>query len=519
MLNPPTPRRTKSTIGKLDELQETVPVDHQDRMSLARQQGGRIGADVVRWISRSSRTSQGIIGATSRPWTCTECRVRCEAKKVRTGAGIGGVSQWNRTFSSARRLHDEKDRANQPTPFTDSSIKDSSDAIEPSKISEPTSTSELSSTSESTERIDNAATPASSNPDPAPDTPASVSSSLPSHTAQQRWDYSKKMAKLMDDLLARASVASQHINAYTGTDFSGIEALRKEIIDQEQKVRRYRAAVDESKASHHEAHANQTSAQREIVGLLERKSSWSPTDLERYMSLVRSEHLNERDVQIAKENLATAERNLEDARSLMERLERKQYHEEQIWSDTIRRNSTWVTFGLMGVNILLLLTQIAIFEPNRRKKIVRDVKAALDEKTLAMQPAVVVEKQMEAVAPTEEIVLGDAQAEPSQPLEELLPLKEEVVPQEPSPAVVEMLSTEPGDVAETMRVAHDVPEAILPAESTPSGTWERYQEILRDLFSERIVQVKKVDVTNAALQGAASGVALMGLLFLLLRPK
>lgn len=326
------------------------------------------------------------------------------------------------------------------------------------------------------------------------------------------------MATLMDDLLARASVASQHINAYTGTDFSGIEALRKEIVDQEQKVRRYRKDVDESKASHHEAHANQTSAQREIVGLLERKSSWSPTDLERYMSLVRSEHLNERDVQIAKDNLATAERNLEDARSLMERLERKQYHEEQIWSDTIRRNSTWVTFGLMGVNILLLLTQITIFEPNRRKKIVRDVKAALDEKTLALQPGVVVEKQMEAVAPTEEVVPGETQAVPSQPLEDLLPAKEEVVPQTPSPAVVEMLSAEPGDVAEVLRVAKDLPAPAPPAEGIVRATLETYQETLRDLFSERIVQVKKVDVTNAALQGAASGVAVMGVLFLLFRP-
>ncbi|CZT24997.1 uncharacterized protein RCC_10725 [Ramularia collo-cygni] len=456
---------------------------------------------------------------------------------MQVGAGTREISQWNRAFSSAVRLRDEKDKTNQPASSIDPpKLNESTDPIEPTKTLEPSSTAESPDSTEP-----NSPTIALPSPsEPPPDTPASVSSSLPSHTEQQRWDYSKKMAKLMDDLLARASVASQHINAYTGTDFSGIEALRKEIVDQEQKVKRYRIAVDESKASHHEAHANQTSAQREIVGLLERKSSWSPTDLERYMSLVRSEHLNERDVQIAKDNLASAERNLEDARSLMERLERKQYHEEQIWSDTIRRNSTWVTFGLMGVNILLLLTQIAIFEPNRRKKIVRDVKAALDEKTLAMAPGVVVEKQMEAVTPKEAVVLEEVQAEPSQPLqpsqpsqppessqpsepsqplEDLLPPKEEFLPPTPSPPFGEATSAEPGDVAEVMQVVNDVPATMTPVESTVRGTLEEYQEILRDLFSERIVQVKKVDVTNAALQGAASGVALMGLLFLLLRPK
>lgn len=499
----PDTSRTKSS----ETLKETVPDDH-DRMSLVRQSGGRFGADVVRWISRSSRTSSSKLATTSRPWTCTECRVRLEARRVREGAGIGGASSWNRAFSSAIRLRDEKEKSNETVkPSESPKLEETTIHIEPARSSESP-----------TEQHTHFTTSNSPPSDAVPDTPASVSSSLPSHTENQRWDYSKKMAKLMDELLVRASMASQHINAYTGTDFSGIEALRAEIVEQEQKVKGFRAAVDESKASHLDAHAKQTAAQREIVGLLERKSSWSPSDLERYMSLVRSEHLNERDVQVAKDDLATAERNLEDARSLLERLERKQYHEEQIWSDTIRRNSTWVTFGLMGVNILLLLTQITIFEPNRRKKIVRDVKAALDEKTLAVNPPVVVEKQMDAVTPTEEVVSEDVKAELSQPLEDLLPPKEETLPVTPSPAVVEMLSAEPGDVAETLRVANDVPAEAAPVKSPASGTLEAYQEALRDLFSERIVQVKKVDVTTAALQGAASGVAVMGLLFLLLRP-
>jgi sensitive to high expression protein 9 len=353
----------------------------------------------------------------------------------------------------------------------------------------------------------------------------------------------------MDDLLARASVASQHINAYTGTDFSGIEALRKEILEQEQKVRGYRREVDDTKASHHDAHAKQTGAQREIVGLLERKASWSPTDLERYMSLVRSEHLNERDVQIAKDNLAAAERNLEDARSLLERLERKQYHEEQIWSDTIRRNSTWVTFGLMGVNILLLLTQIAVFEPNRRKKIVRDVKAALDERTLAVSSTEVSREAAVApagpvstdTAPPEPAAKGDVEERPQSVIDALLPPQDEVAKQAEDPplAAATMLPPEasefmgavpvpkdqlneeiPGEAKEELPVAvpADAPSTkLLPPDW--QRTMEHYQEVLHDLFSERIVQVKKVDLTNAALQGAASGVALMGILFLLFKPR
>lgn len=484
-------------------------------MSVVRQTGGRIGADVVRWASRSSNTTLNNIR--TRIWTCTQCRVKLETRWSHVGAGLVGATQSHRPLSSAIRQRDEKEKVKESVMLGGPpELKEYKDTRhnESVKISEPPSTSEPAESTLSTI----SSTPAR---DSTPDTPASVSTSLPSHTAQQRWDYSKKMAKLMDDLLARASVASQHINAYTGTDFSGIEALRKEILDQEQKVRQFRTEVDLSKASHHDAHAKQTSAQREIVGLLERKSSWSPADLDRYMSLVRSEHLNERDVQIAKDNLATAERKLEDARSLMERLERKQYHEEQIWSDTIRRNSTWVTFGLMGVNILLLLTQIAIFEPSRRRKIVRDVKAALDEKSLALSPVpeVVTQKHINAVVPVEEAVVKEVQAAPAQPPEDLLPPKDQDLPEAPSPAVAEMLSAEPGDVAETLRTASDLPTVESPAKDTMSRTLEAYQETLRDLFSERVVQVKKVDVTTAALQGAASGVAVMGLLFLILRPK
>lgn len=347
-------------------------------------------------------------------------------------------------------------------------------------------------------------------------TPASSNSNLPSHKANQRSQLSNRASKVLDTLLLRASIASQHINAYTGTDYSGIEALRREITDQEQKVRELLAAVEKAKDEHHEAHAKQTSAQREIVGLLERKSSWSPTDLERYMSLVRSEHMNDMDVQQARDNLTAAERSLEDSRSLLEKLERKQYHEEQVWSDTIRRNSTWVTFGLMGVNILLLLAQIAIFEPYRRKKIVKDVKAALDEKTMpATLTSAEIERQVDAVIPPQHVTL-EAEKDDKTLLDSLLP--QETVGKTPL-AAGEMLPSEAADFAGAVPAAKSKLEEKVHEKGVAKSTLEGYQEVLRDLFSDRIVQLRKVDVTNTALQGAATGVAVMGLLFVLFRPR
>lgn len=305
------------------------------------------------------------------------------------------------------------------------------------------------------------------------------------------------MARLMDSILARASVAGHRINIYTGTDYSGIEAIKNAITEQEEKVERCHEAIDTARSIHREAHSKQSSSQKEIVSLLERKSSWTPEDLERYMSLVRSEHTDEQAVQAAKDGLAAAERDRENARADLERLERKQYHEEQIWSDTIRRNSTWVTFGLMGLNILLLLTQIAIFEPYRRKKIVKEVQRALDEKTAPVGVAGV-EKQIDEV------------------LEPVgIPFETIEMPAHPT-------GLEPGEsslpLGKTLLEEAD-PSSQFTRPKTWSSRWEGYREGLQDLFSERMIQVKKVDITTNALQGAATGVAAMGLLFVLWRPK
>ena len=52
---------------------------------------------------------------------------------------------------------------------------------------------------------------------------------LPSAWEARRWRLSKWFNKAMDDLMPKIAIASQRINTYTGTDYTGIEALRKEI--------------------------------------------------------------------------------------------------------------------------------------------------------------------------------------------------------------------------------------------------------------------------------------------------
>jgi sensitive to high expression protein 9 len=504
----------------------------------------RYGALLVKDVQRplltrltgAQRTGSGVRGCDL--WSCW-------TKVVEGRACQRSYPQWaiqhslpGRAFSTSARQRDnvKKDEKDQPPSTTTIHLQppppsdeepvllEQSEPTESQRVPDEDATFTPSEPPSTSPRVAAADQPLS--------TPASRSSSLPSAFAHRRTEISRRMSHMMDNFLTKATLASQQINTYTGTDFSGIEALRTEIVAQEKQVKLRHAAVNTQKDRHMEAHVKQASSQKEIVSLLERKSSWSPSDLERYMTLVRSEHLDEQAVQKAKEDLAEAERDLEDTRAMLEKLERKQYHEEQIWSDTIRRNSTWVTIGLMGVNIFLLLAQIIFFEPYRRRKIVREMKAALDERSMAapglvnaaaaapeiVMPAEQVETPQNAPV---EVVQTEATAEP------LLPAKQLVEVDTPVEAPTEPVKATPVSVDEVVLISDTVPDEQA-RETTwkkleQASSWKQRLEIskaaVRDLFSDRPVHLKQVDLTTIALQGAATGIATMAVLFLLLRPN
>lgn len=410
---------------------------------------------------------------------------------------------------------------------------------------------------------------------------------FPSYAADRRAELFKRFNETMERFMSSVAVYSQQLNTFTGTDYSGISALRSEIAAQEQQVRALHGDVDAAKRAHDAAFAAQAASQKEVVQLLERKHSWLSPDLERYMSLIRSEHVNEQAVQAAKEQLTTAERKLEDARIRLERSERKQYHEEQVWSDTIRRNSTWVTFGLMAFNILLLLASLIIIDPWRRRRLVREIRGALNEKTmassaLAAQMTLTASPAIEAAidaatAPTAETLEEIKQDIPKTADIEVLTVdasKSEPVVLDARPAFAEPAgaAAAPTDALPTPTTNSSEPTTDLQAataataaaqdpliDSSPSlttsaipsaldsldphpsapltiqttspsfpfplwaetwsATWALYKAYWADLFSERRVALRKVDLTTTALEGAAAGAAFMGILLVLLRPR
>lgn len=274
-----------------------------------------------------------------------------------------------------------------------------------------------------------------------------------------------------------------------------------------------RTALQKAREDYTLSISQRSSSQREVNELLQRKHAWTPNDLERFTELYRSDHANEQAESAAQENLLTVERRTEEAAAGLSASILARYHEEQIWSDKIRRMSTWGTWGLMGVNVLLFLVfQIGV-EPWRRKRLVK----GFEDKVMEA-----LEREGSAVgaAPTDiQMQQGAISAEVRETQEVTMPADVEDA-QIPTPA-------DPSTEAPLL-LQEDIPSEIVSVESSsgskldqqpqvPRSTFDSIKVWIRDMFSERQIMLRRVDVTTAILEGAAAGMASVGVIVLLIR--
>ncbi|ROW05417.1 hypothetical protein VSDG_00623 [Cytospora chrysosperma] len=210
--------------------------------------------------------------------------------------------------------------------------------------------------------------------------PPQYSPELPSQTDSRRSSASQNFAQVMDNLQSRVLVASQALNDLTG--YSAIESIKAANARLESDLAAAQANLKRARQHYKAVNAQRAGTQREVTTLLARKDTWSPMDLERFTSLYRQDH--ELEAAVSEASSALTEAEAEEAR-LSQSLNSgilKRYHEEQIWSDRIRRQSTWGTWGLMGVNVLLFLVLQFVAEPWKRSRLMKGIaaeeKAALE---------------------------------------------------------------------------------------------------------------------------------------------
>ncbi|BFZ53445.1 sensitivity to high expression protein she9 [Savitreella phatthalungensis] len=172
----------------------------------------------------------------------------------------------------------------------------------------------------------------------------------------------------MERLQTRLLTAGARLNDITG--YTGIERLKRDIDDAEASCTMLMTEVSRAKEAYERAISARSDAQREVNDLLQRRASWRDNDADRFTSLFRQSHTLESAEEAAKEALASTERTLDDARTRLSNLILVRYHEEQVWSDKIRRASTYGTWALMSLNIVLFLVVQLGLEPWKRRRLV-----------------------------------------------------------------------------------------------------------------------------------------------------
>lgn len=180
--------------------------------------------------------------------------------------------------------------------------------------------------------------------------------------------------------------------------------------------------------------------------------------------------------------------------------------------------STWGTWGLMGVNVLLFLIFQILVEPWRRRRLVKGfeekVKEAIETEAVASRNIVAgLTRAVEAGAAT--AAEAAAAAEPVAEMAVSEGILEDIV-SKVEPGSVHAAPA--GDMAPVEAVLEKISAERTFAEqlSTYAST-EYWSEVIQDIFSDRNVVLTKRELTKFALQSATVGATIIGLTIAIFR--
>jgi sensitive to high expression protein 9, mitochondrial len=280
----------------------------------------------------------------------------------------------------------------------------------------------------------------------------------------------------------------------------------------ERNVTSSRKRVKAAKDAYAQAISNRSASQREVNELLQRKHAWSPHDLERFTSLYRNDHANEQAEAKAAEELAMAEREADTAQATLAKSILARYHEEQIWSDKIRRASTWGTWGLMGFNVLLFIIVQLGLEPWKRRRLVggfeEKVREVIQEESLR-NALLTVQTREEATSAA--VPAAAAAAVVATTVTESVPPVPELPVEEP-PTYAEATTSTAIQTDEEPHISDILPDL---KNYEDLDFWDQCVQIWEQIFSDEAVFLRRIDVARVALSGMLVGSMLSTIIGLL----
>ncbi|WVF67531.1 hypothetical protein IAT40_002287 [Kwoniella sp. CBS 6097] len=197
------------------------------------------------------------------------------------------------------------------------------------------------------------------------------SSSVLSHSKRVAKDTERKLVEL-----------GLKVNQMTG--YQEVERLKGLVFAKEDNLQSLREAARSAKEAYDQAVASRSSAQRDVNTLLERKHSWTDSDVSRFTSLVRADHASTHAVSSTSIALKEAELAVDKAFSELMQTILQRYHEEQVWSDKIRSVSTWANLIGLALNAVIFLGAVVFVEPWKRRRLVE----RLEERVAGMMERV-----------------------------------------------------------------------------------------------------------------------------------
>ena len=154
--------------------------------------------------------------------------------------------------------------------------------------------------------------------------------------------------------------------------------------------------------------AKRSSAQRDVNSLLERKHSWTDSDVSAFTTLVRADHSSTNEVASTSSSLKEQEFAVDKAFTDLTSAILQRYHEEQVWSDKIRSVSTWANVIGLAFNFLIFVIAIAIVEPWKRRRLVERVEERMSgmmERVEAQIESLRTPQEKSSPAAVEEVVV------------------------------------------------------------------------------------------------------------------
>ena len=207
----------------------------------------------------------------------------------------------------------------------------------------------------------------------------------------------QRLNKVHDTLRMQTDDYSQEINRIINqiTGYESCGRLRMAVIAADEEFQRLKDQLRNSRISFDSAIANRSQCQKELNSLLQRKQSWSDEDLMRFTELYRKEMRLEACEAEAKSTNQQLEKAVDQAHQHLMDTVRERYQEEQLWSDKIRRLSTYGTFSLMALNLFLFLLIQLWLEPKKRGDLLENFGNIVDSKLRSIRSDLATEIQNE----------------------------------------------------------------------------------------------------------------------------